>query len=91
MAAVVLTTRDQVQVVLVEEEQDIVHLHLGSGTNLDLVVAKHLTLVVMDKVTLLVMVEQTLVLVVAVEVNLGVVKVTGQYKVVDNLDQVVRE
>ena len=37
----------------------------------------------MDLVTLLVMVEQTLVLVVAVVVNLGVVKVTGQYKVVD--------
>ena len=45
----------------------------------------------MDIVTLLVMVEQTLVLVVAVVVNLGVVKLTGQYKVVDDLDQVVRE
>ena len=87
----VLITIDQVMVVEVVEEQDIVHLHLGSGTNKELVVDKHLTLVVMDKTTLLVMVEQTLVLVEAVVVNLGVVNLTGQYKVVETLDQVVLE
>ena len=39
--AVVLTTKDQVMVVLVEAVEDTAHLVLGSGTNKLLVVVKH--------------------------------------------------